>query len=581
MIRRVTANHATFKTVEFTAGLNIVWADRTEDSTKKDSRNGLGKSTLIEIIHFCLGATAEKKGKGLMVEALEDWEFSVELEIGGKPVRVTRGVRKPQRVTVEGDFPGLSDDCSLFGGGGSLALRDWTAWLGDRMFGLAKTDPTAKYQPSFRSLISYFIRRQKDAFTTAFEHCRKQSEWDRQVNNAFLLNLNWEDASAFQQLKDRQHGLKALRKAAKDGVVREFMGTLGDLEARRVRLAAKADEETESLRSFRVHPSYVDLREQANRLTAEIHEDVNANTVAHRLLGLYQTSQAEETPPATDTVARLYADAGVALPGLTLRSLDEVRQFHETVIRNRRTFLAEETQRLSGEVEQRERAICEKTEARAAIMEILSTHGALEEYTLLQQRHTGTIAELRAVENLIRNIRDCEDGLSQVKIDQELLLRKTRRDLDERRSLRDRAISLFNGFSERLYNAPGRLVIDPAPTGFRFDVEIERSGSAGVGNMKIFCYDLMLARLWAGRSATPGLLVHDSTIFDGVDERQRALALELAAQESETHGFQYICALNSDYVPWAEFSRGFDPNAYIRLRLTDAELAGCLLGVRF
>ena len=55
------------------------------------------------------------------------------------------------------------------------------------------------------------------------------------------------------------------------------------------------------------------------------------------------------------------------------------------------------------------------------------------------------------------------------------------------------------------------------------------------------------------RPASPGFLIHDSTIFDGVDERQRAEALELAASESQAHGFQYICTLNSDDVPRNEF----------------------------
>ncbi|MBF0164749.1 MAG: DUF2326 domain-containing protein, partial [Magnetococcales bacterium] len=70
-------------------------------------------------------------------------------------------------------------------------------------------------------------------------------------------------------------------------------------------------------------------------------------------------------------------------------------------------------------------------------------------------------------------------------------------------------------------------------------------------------------------------------IFDGVDERQRARALELAAQESEVHGFQYICTLNSDMTPENEFSPNFDLSPFIRLRLTDEDVKGSLLGVRF
>jgi uncharacterized protein YydD (DUF2326 family) len=59
------------------------------------------------------------------------------------------------------------------------------------------------------------------------------------------------------------------------------------------------------------------------------------------------------------------------------------------------------------------------------------------------------------------------------------------------------------------------------------------------------------------------------------------IALELAASESQAHGFQYICTLNSDYVPRNEFSSGFRIEDYIRLRLTDADESGCLMGVRF
>jgi len=43
-------------------------------------------------------------------------------------------------------------------------------------------------------------------------------------------------------------------------------------------------------------------------------------------------------------------------------------------------------------------------------------------------------------------------------------------------------------------------------------------------------------------------LIHDGTIFDGADERKRALAPELAASKSKAHRFQYVCRLNSDYV---------------------------------
>lgn len=580
MITRVSANKSSFKTVEFTKGFNVVWADRTKESTQKDSRNGLGKSTLIEIMHFCLGANA-LRGKGLMVNALEGWEFSLGMLIGGQHITVSRSVDNPRGVSVEGDVSSWPLSPKVKNGRNTYGIKDWNLLLGYLYFGLPVDGEERKYQPTFRSLISYFIRRHKDAFSTPFEHHRKQVEWDKQVNNAFLLNLSWEDAAEMQELKDRKKGLEAFRKAVKAGVVEGFSGSLGDLEARKIWLKAQAEQEAKNLRSFKVHPQYGQIQAEANRLTEEIHKEVNTNILDNRLLALYEESLSAEQPPLSSSIERLYKDAGVALPGITLRRLEDVKAFHRSIIENRRSFLAAEVERLKRQVAKREETIKSKTDNRGSKMAVLQTHGALEEYTLLNEQYMNMVNDLNSITSMIENMKSFESGLSEVKVAQELLQQKARRDYDERQQIRERAITLFNSYSEVLYKAPGRLVLDVGPKGFKFDIEIERSGSAGISNMKVFCYDMMLARLWADCTPSPQLLIHDSTIFDGVDERQRALALEIAANEAEKYGFQYICTLNSDYVPWNEFSKGFDLNKYSKLRLTDESVDGCLLGVRF
>lgn len=579
MIKRLSSNHPSFKPLEFSAGFNVILADRTQESSKRDSRNGLGKSTLIEIIHFCLGANTSK-GKGLLVEALRGWEFTLELDTNGTNLTVTRRVDQPNAFFVAGDTARLPVQPTMRKGALSYGLKEWTGLLGHLFYGLP-TEAEGKYQPSFRSLISYSIRQGKDAFSTPFEHHRKQVEWGKQVNNAFLLGLAWSDAAELQLLKDRKKALEGLRRAAKTGVVRGFVGTLGELETRRIRLQNKANADAESLANFKVHPQYEDIRVQSNQLTEEIHGAANQNNADQRMLSLYEKALAEEDTPVPNAIEKLYAEAGVALPGVTMRRIEDVQAFHHEIIRNRKDFLAAEVSRLKRVMAERTKLIEEKTNARATGMTVLQTHGALEEYTLIQRRHLDTLNELNAIVASIDNLKSCETGLSQLKIDQEVLQQKARRDYDERRNLWEKAIVLFNGFTERLYNAAGKLLIDVGPTGFKFDVEIERSGSTGVGNMKVFCYDLTVASLWADKSPSPKLVVHDSAIFDGVDERQRALALELAAKEAAAKNFQYICTLNTDEVPTAEFSAGFTLTGYVRATLTDADVSGSLLGIRF
>ena len=205
----------------------------------------------------------------------------------------------------------------------------------------------------------------------------------------------------------------------------------------------------------------------------------------------------------------------------------------------------------------------------------------MQEYTRLQELHLQTIARRNDIDSRITNLKRFEQGRSEVRVNRELLLQTARREFEERRGVREEAINIFNAKSEQLYSAPGNLVLDVTDTGFHFDVEIMRSGSQGINSMKIFCYDHMLAQLWANKQPSPGLLIHDSTIFDGVDERQVAQAIELAQREAEHWGFQYVCALNSDTLPSDDFSPGFDLNRFVRLRLTDESEEGGLLGIRY
>jgi uncharacterized protein YydD (DUF2326 family) len=257
-----------------------------------------------------------------------------------------------------------------------------------------------------------------------------------------------------------------------------------------------------------------------------------------------------------------------------------VQAFHALLVANRKGYLEAELARLERAIALRMAEIRKYTDERAKLLSILESHGALAEYSRLQQSHTERVSKLEEIKARIANLKGFEEGKSALHIDREQLQLEARSDYEDRAPIRKRAISLFNANSEALYKVPGKLIVDVAQNGFRFDVQIERSGSTGIEKMKVFCYDMMLAQLWSERAAAPGFLIHDSTIFDGVDERQVAHALQLAARLSEEFGFQYICCLNSDKVPWSDFGEGFDLETFKVLDLTDESPGGSLLGFR-
>lgn len=580
MIKTLRCNQSSFHDITFTSGVNVILADRTKEETKKNSRNGLGKSTLIEILHFCLGS--ELKGP-LKSPALQDWVFTLELTLGGKDVSASRDTAAPGRIVIDGDngtWP-IQPKLNKETGAKEFTNKEWTELLGAMMFGLP-VGGAGKHRPQFRGLISYFVRKGRDAYSQPFEFFRKQPPVSTQVLNTFLIGLPTQDAVEFQRLKDRAKTLQQLKKLTTEtGTAKEFLGSLGELEALKVRLEVQIRREGEELKSFQVHPQYEDISKLANSLTERIHKLTNANVIDRRLLELYSQSLKDERAPESTDVVRLYERAGVELPGSVKRHLTDVQEFHSTLVENRRSFLSGEVQRLEHDQEVRSAAIEDLSAQRAELMTILETHGALDEYTQLQQRLLKTKGELEGVLRRIKNIQDLQEGESTLKIERALLVKRARRGLLEQAANRDRAIELFNANSQALYEEPGNLVMDVNDAGFEFGVHIHRSTSGGVENMKIFCYDLTVAELWAERKQSPGFLVHDSIIFDGVDERQRALALQLAATECKAFGFQYICTMNSDAVPRTEFGKDFDFDSLVRLRLSDEDPRSSLTGIRF
>jgi uncharacterized protein YydD (DUF2326 family) len=582
MIHSVSANQRSFHSVEFTSGLNIILAERSESSTEKDTRNGLGKSTLIEIIDFCLGSRANK-GTGLLIEPLKDWVFTVELTLGSNRIKVTRAVADQNRIVIDGQTDGWVEQPDKDDESGERVFKAdrWRTLLGWALFGVPRSTDQLPYKPSYRSLISYFIRHGPDAYTSPFRHFRQQKTWDIQLHTAYLLGLNWKYAARWQGLKDQEDGIKAIEKAIKTGAMEGAIGSVGELETQRIQLEQQAVAARQALDTFKVHPQYESVQQDADRLTSEVHDLANRNVTERRRLTRYQESVRDEKPPATTSLERLYEESGLVFSDAVKRSLDEAKTFHHQIVSNRRAFLEAEINRLQQAIDERESKIKDLTEQRAEVLQVLQTHGALQEMTKLQERFVGLQGSLDRIQARLKEMKNLKTTKRDVKAAKEELVRIAEQDHEQRRDVWSSAVRLFNEHSQALYKSPGKLVIDVGDTGYRYQVDIERSGSEGIEKMKIFCFDLAVLQLQMQARKGVDFLVHDTLMYDSVDARQRALAFERAHDVTTALGGQYICTINSDMVPSGDFTEGFDFKQYVRLTLSDATPSGSLLGMRF
>lgn len=582
MIHALSANQKSFHAVTFTTGLNLILAERSTTSTEKDTRNGIGKSTLIEIIDFCLGSGVTK-GRGLHIGPLEQWAFTLDVTLRGNRVKVTRSVADHGHVFIDGPTNGWIElpDIDKATGLRVFKIERWRTLLGWALFDLPHSVDQLSYKPSYRSLISYFVRRGPDAYTSPFRHFRQQKTWDIQLHTAYLLGMNWEYASRWQGLKDKEEGVKSFEKAIKTGAMTGAVGTVGELETQRIQLEQQTTDAAQALETFRVHPQYESLQQDADRLTTDIHDLVNRNVSDRRRLTRYEESIEKEHPPAAQSLERLYEEAGFLFSSQVKRSLDDARTFHREIVSNRSDFLETEIARIRQMMDERDTRIKEMTEKRAEVMQILQTHGALQEMTKLQERHVALRGSLDRVQSRLQEMKNLKKTKREVKTSKAELVVTAERDHEQRRDVWSTAVRLFNEHSQALYKTPGRLVIDVGDTGYKYQVDIERDGSEGIEKMKIFCFDLAVLQLQMQARRGIDFLIHDTLMYDSVDVRQRALAFERAHEVTSALGGQYICTINSDMVPTNEFTVGFDFQQHVRLTLSDATPSGSLLGIRF
>lgn len=593
MIYRIDSKLTSFKKLDFRPGLNLLISDKSKGATERQTRNGAGKSSLTELIHFLTGGSADKDSI-FRSEALNKYIFSLEFDLGNARILTERSGQKfgtTDLTLIEGNmskWPLLPRAKMLFNNHEEFEVTTsaWKDILGELLFGIddAEDDElqNTKFGPSFRSLFSYFVRRDgAGGFVNPFKQAEKQSLADQQVSISYLLGLDWTIPQQLQYVRRKETNAKEVAQAIKNEELGSIIGgSSAELRTQLTVLEQRANRLRESINTFQVLPEYREFETEASNLTLRLADLSDENSIDRELITeLKQSTEAEEAP-SVENLDTLYREIGIVLPGTVLSRFEDVRRFHESVIQNRKSYLRVEINAADQRIKDRERVMQNLDRRRSELFGILKSHGALDQLTKFQSELSRMDARTEALRQRYDLTEKNDRAKAQIEIERNQLFLRLIQDYEEQEEILTRAILAFEETSAALYESAGSLTIKESINGPEFDVVIQGDKSKGIGKMQIFCFDMMLMRLCAQRGIGPGFLVHDSHIFDGVDERQVATALAVGAKTAEELNFQYIVTMNSDVVP-KEFPSGFDITGYILpVVLTDDETGG-LFGFRF
>ena len=214
-------------------------------------------------------------------------------------------------------------------------------------------------------------------------------------------------------------------------------------------------------------------------------------------------------------------------------------------------------------------------------MNLLSSHGALDQYRKLQTELSKAEAKVESIRQKYETAEKLEGTKTKLDIERSRLTLRLRRNFSEQQDVLNEAILAFEEVSNQLYESAGSMTISDSSNGPKFNFPMQGSQSKGIKNIQIFCFDMMLMTICSKRNLGPRFLVHDSHLFDGVDGRQVVSALQVGAKISEETGFQYIVTMNEDDA-FKEKIEGIDLEDHVLpVVLTDAVEDGGLFGCRF
>ena len=536
LLSLTSLNNPKFTSIEFKKGLNIILGEKIS-SNKKESINGVGKTLSIELISYMLAGSDTKINKILQET---DTILNLLFKINNETNLITR------------------DGKDIFLNEEKISHKDLKKWFNDKF----------ELTFSFRNI---FVRFNRKNYSSPIEQIDNEDKFTNNKINAYLLGLDYEFVNKKEYLYKKNEILKNIIKYIKE--LKEETN-----QEKKIELKEELKKIEYDLNHYEFAEEFQELQTKADNLTKEIVYIRNKISILEREKRLrkeiIEVNKVDEAD--IKEIVRIYEEAKFFLPEQVVNHLQAVQEFHKTLYENRKKEALNDIKKFEQEIKILSQKLLQKDKQRAEILKLLEGKKALEEYHNLIKRKEQVLEEIRVLEEKESELAKYEKE----KIDLQIEIDTFKRDLIELKekikSQIEKLTTKFREISSLFYEKPGILSIElkddfKSKILYKIEPKIHADNSSGIGMMKVFIYDMLIYNL---NPNLIGFVSHDNYLFDLVDERQIATALDYAKQNLN----QYICSINDTKFKSAlEYSNLIEEKDII-LKLTEKEK---LFGVDF
>lgn len=569
-LKKLYANKSSFRIVEFNeTGLSFIVAKQKNPENKNNDKtyNGVGKSLLINIIHFCLGSKKEKYTS--FCNKLPSWELCLDFSVGGADYTAKRTTDNPSKITLNGE---------------ELTLTNFNSKLKSMCFNI----PDDISSLSFRSLLPFFIRPSKKAYIDFNGASGNYNQYQTRLYNSFLLGLDVFLAQKKYEIKKEQDRIKILEGNFKnDELLKDFFTGNKDVSLTIVDLEEQIYRLNRNLADFKVAEDYSDIQKEADMIESELFALNNSIILIENNIGSVNKSLNIQTKTTKSDIEKVYEEASVHFSENLRKTLSDLETFYENLITSRKKRLLEQKNKFESEIKVKSVIAKKLKNELDRLIKYLGDHQALDVFLSISDKTASMKTKLESLEKyqaLQAEYKEKLRNAEKIQLEQseitENYIAEIESDINE---LRD----YFRSLAKRFYpTAVAGLSVNNNEGDnllrYNIDAKIESDNSDGINNVKIFCYDMTL--LFKGQNHNIDFIFHDSRLFDGIDERQKTELFKIVYEEFANSRKQYIATVNQnqlneikDYMEPELFQKIINDNTV--LTLTDDDESEKLLGI--
>lgn len=528
--------------IEFHKGLNLIVDETPENTT--GTGNNVGKTTVLRLIDYCLGGDVD--GIYRNPEDKHESYALVKDFLTGNNVIVTLilvdDLDTPSiKVEIERDFKtGRSSLIRI--NGKDVTRKDFVAELESAIFPEVKAET-----PSFRQIIAHNIRIDNLRLENTLKTLTMGKNEEYEALYLFMFGCPNDSAARKTQLaQELDTEKKYKRRMERNRSKNEYKAALSVIESDIEKLVERKD-------NLNINENLQLDIDSLNTLRAEINKVTSRTSLLSlRRELINETVESFDKQNFGEDVVQLemiYKQASAYVPKMQ-RTFKELVDFHNTMLENKKAFVAQELPSIQEEIEslsvelerlqEKETVMAEKVLKSDTYEELESIIVQLSELSRRKGEFESYVSQIESAEKAIKE--KCEEMKT---IDDGLFTEDFARRLEAQR---DKFNKIFSEVSREIYDEQYIISYDvynqKGKQLYKFHITDVANFSSGKKQGEISCFDIAYT-VFADQESIPCL----HFILNDKKELVHGNQLNKFAEAVNKYNVQFVCSMLYDKLP--------------------------------